>query len=59
MSKKKLLVAIHSVHNDSTKTEKRVVGKHSNTFTEKLVNKNKNKIANNRTQKQKTKKMHC
>ena len=29
------------------------------TFNEKLVNKNKNQISNNRTHKQKTKKMQC
>ena len=57
LSTKKLLVVIHAVHNDSTKTEKWVFGKHSYTFTEKLVHKNKYKKSNSRTHKQKTKKM--
>ena len=37
----------------TAQTEKWGVGKHSYTFTEKLANKNKNKISNNRTHRQK------
>ena len=42
----------------TAQTEKWVVGKHSYTFTEKLANKNKNKISNNRTQ-TKNKEIQC
>ena len=59
LSKKKLLVAIHAVHNDSTKTEKSVVGKHSYICTEKLVNKNQTKYQTMEHKNKETKKVQC